>query len=380
MPTAHDILEGAFQRASGSINTSLISDSGVAGRIDTVSRNIVNKALARLLLSCALAKVVNPNVDVRKPYTEIGTPDSFSGRTYDERDVYPFISRHKLPCNPTTAFLTPALRNRNATLTPQTNLVGRPPSLYRAVLQLLDDMYVGNVSAEDVLAETVRCLLLVKEENQHRMKTMLAALKTAEGAVPLSSEAIVTLIEQHLQTKGASRLPVLIVTAAYQVAGAMIGERTLPLHHHLAADRQTRSIGDIQVILVDDERVVTGYEMKLKRVTTGDIDEALKKIADKGIDNYIFITTEVIDVEVKEYAASIYDTTGGIEVVVLDCISFIRHFLHLFHRLRSKYVDAYQALVIAEPDSGVSQPAKEAWLALRQAAESGAGDATLPLI
>jgi len=65
-----------------------------------------------------------------------------------------------------------------------------------------------------------------------------------------------------------------------------------------------------------------------------------------------------------------YDHSGGIEIVVLDCISFVRHFLHLFHRWRSQFLEAYQQLVLAEPDSAVSQPLKEAFLALRQAAES----------
>ena len=143
-----------------------------------------------------------------------------------------------------------------------------------------------------------------------------------------------------------------------------------PLYEHNAADKQTGAIGDIEVMLVTSEEVVTGYEMKMKEVTHGDIDIALTKIVEKKIHNYIFITTEAIDNKVKEYAASLYEKTGGIEIVVLDCIGFLRHFLHLFHRLRSEYIEAYQELLLDEPDSAVSQPVKEAWLALRQASES----------
>jgi hypothetical protein len=51
-------------------------------------------------------------------------------------------------------------------------------------------------------------------------------------------------------------------------------------------------------------------------------------------------------------------------------IAFLRHFLHLFHRLRKDFLDQYQTLVLHEPDSAVSQGLKEAFLALRQAAES----------
>ena len=61
---------------------------------------------------------------------------------------------------------------------------------------------------------------------------------------------------------------------------------------------------------------------------------------------------------------------GDVEFVVLDCLNFLRHFLHLFHRLRQKYLDAYQELLLAEPESAVSQSLKEAFLALRQNAES----------
>lgn len=67
---------------------------------------------------------------------------------------------------------------------------------------------------------------------------------------------------------------------------------------------------------------------------------------------------------------AVYARTGGIEFVVLDCIGFLRHFLHLFHRLRMQFLEAYQELVLAEDESAVRQPLKEAFLALRIAAES----------
>jgi hypothetical protein len=59
---------------------------------------------------------------------------------------------------------------------------------------------------------------------------------------------------------------------------------------------------------------------------------------------------------------------------VLDCISFLRHFLHLFHRLRMDFLETYQQLVLDEPASAVNQSLKEAFLALRQAAESDKED------
>lgn len=325
------------------------------------------------MLACSLAKAYNPQVDIRKPYTAIGDADSYSGRTYDESYIEPFVIQHNLPCNPTTAFLTPALRNRNIILTPDVNLVGNSPMLYQAVLQLLTDVYEAKVSAEDLLAETLRWLIKIRDERQLRMESLLAGLRTSEDALPLSSEAIVGLIDQHLKCKGSSRLPVLIVAAAYQAASEYSGEKALPLESHNAADEQTGSSGDIQIVLENDDHVVTVYEMKAREVRQGDIDHAVTKLEEdikQRIDNYIFITTEEISQRVKDYAFSMYERTGGIEFVVLDCLNFLRHFLHLFHRLRLKYLDAYQELLLTEPESAVSQSLKEAFLALRQNAES----------
>ncbi len=363
------ILDNVLYRVEGSTAVSVLADPEIIARVEIVARNLQNRAAVRLVLSCALAKVHRPNIDIRKPYTEIEGSDSFSGRTYDEQHVAPFITDNHLPCNSTTAFLTPALRNRNATLTPDLNMVGRPPIVYQAALQLLTDVQSGAITAENLLAETIRLLIVVREEKNQRMNTLLAGIQTVAGAMPLSAEAIVTLVTQHLHLPHTSRLPVLVVAAAYEVGGVQFGERIRPLENHNAADKQTGTIGDIEVTLIGDDQIITGYEMKMKRVTRGDIDIALQKMIKRNIQNYIFITTDIIDPEIKEYAASLYEKTGGIEIVVLDCIGFLRHFLHLFHRRRSAFVEAYQQLVLDQPESAVGQPLKEAWLALRQAAE-----------
>lgn len=111
--------------------------------------------------------------------------------------------------------------------------------------------------------------------------------------------------------------------------------------------------------------------MKDKKVTIIDIEKALRKISELKyqIDNYIFITIEIIEIEVNEYARSIYDRSS-VEVAILDCIGFVRHYLHFFHRYRAQFLDIYQSLVLAEPDSSVRQPLKEAFLVLRKAAET----------
>lgn len=369
-----DILRSAYERVSSDITRPIITISDIAERIETVSRSVTNRACVRVLLACSLAKSSHPEIDIRKPYTEIGDSDAYAGRSYDERYIQPFIIEHQLPCNLTTAFLTPAFRNRNATLTPDLNMVGRPPQIYKATLQVLTDVYGGRISAEDLLAETIRRLLIIRDEQVSIRNSLLADLRSAAGILPLSSEDIVTIIEQHLKSPNSSRLPVLVVAAAYEAAKEFLGERILPLEGHLAADKQTQSLGDVHITLIDDDEIVTVYEMKAKRVTQNDLDIALLKITqskqERKIDNFIIITTDEIEEQVKSYAASLYTQTGGIEFVVLDCLSFIRHFLHLFHRIRINFLDAYQRFLLEEPDSAVRQTLKDLFLMLRLTAET----------
>lgn len=370
--TPNQILERLYAKVELAQNTPQVKNAAILERIEYVARCLSNRAGVRLLMACMLAKIDRPHVDPREPYTEIEGDSSFSGRTYDERYITQFINSKKLPCNSSTAFVTPALRNIDAPLTTDVNIIGRPPQVYRDTLQTLDDVANGRVRAEDVLADTIRLLCMVRDERNRRMESLLAGIEAGRDSLPLSSEAIVTLIEQHLACRNASRLPVLVVAAAYKAVESKTGEIVRALLSHNAADEQTGALGDVEVCLENEDRVVTSYEMKLKRVTNDDIDRAIAKIVSHTprIDNYVFITTESIDPELKEYAQSRYEKLGGVEIVVLDCIGFLRHFLHFFHRARIEFLGAYQALVLAEPDSAVSQPLKEAFLTLRQTAES----------
>ena len=320
MSDPSETLNRALMRASANLSKPLVKDKKVLKRTEYVCRCLRNRAGVRLVMACLLAKIHRPSVDPRKPYTEIGDPDAFSGRHYDEAYITHFINENRLPCNPTTAFLTPALRNIDQTLTTNVEIVGRPRQLYVDSLQLLEDVYAGRVSARDLLAEVIRVLLIIRDEKDQRMATLLAGLRHSVDAMPLSSEAIVTLIEQHLNCKNSSRLPVLAVAAAYQAAGEKLGERLLPLKGHNAADEQTGAIGDVEICLVNDDHVVTAYEMKMKRVAIDDIDRALQKIVTvtTRIHNYVFITTDVIDDAVAEIIDTILNKQGKVVFVEND--------------------------------------------------------------
>ena len=327
-----------------------------------------------MLLACALAKIDRPDIDIRKPYTEIGDSDTYSGRYYDEQFVTAFIDAYRLPANNTTAWLTSAWRSNKSVLTRDIDLVGMPRQMYRNTISLLNDVHEGKITACQLLAETIRQLIEIRNRRETQLKDLFNELRRIGQAetIPLSGEDVITIIEQHLKSSNASRLPVLVVAAAYIAAQTHLEEIIRPLESHTAADSQTGSLGDLEIALLNDDGVVTSYEMKDKPVTINDISHAFDKIRESGkpVKNYIFVTTETTEREVHEYAKSMYEQTGGIEIVILDCLAFLRHFIHLFHRLRIQYLDAYQELVLAEPDSAVRQPLKRIFLDLRINAQS----------
>jgi len=344
----------------------------VLKKIEYVCECVSNRAGVRLLMACLLAKVHKPNINPTKPYTEIGSDDCFSGRTYDEKYISRFVADKDLPCNPTTAFLTPALRNIDNPLSIDLEIIGRPRQVYTDTISLLHFVQDEKIDASELLVNVIHRLILIRNNKKESLSKKLEELKNHSAEIILSSEETITLIEQHLSCKYSSRLPVLIVAAAYNAAKNKIGEQIRPLFSHNAADEQTGSMGDIEVCMINDENVRTVYEMKMKKVLREDIDRAIQKIANGGesIDNYIFITTDEIDENIFEYSKNMYEKLGQREIAILDCIGFLRHFLHFFHRQRRCFIDEYQELVIHEPESVVKHELKEVFLHLRQVAET----------
>jgi len=103
---ADRLMRVQIENAPAHLEQPIVEDLEIQKRVEYVCRNLQNRAGVRLLLACLLAKI---HYDIRKPHTEIGTQDCYSGRTYDEIYISRFIRDYDLPCNPTTAFLTPAL-------------------------------------------------------------------------------------------------------------------------------------------------------------------------------------------------------------------------------------------------------------------------------
>jgi len=90
-----DVLKNIQKHAEKSLTVSLLDDTVTSENIDYVCRCTSNRSGVRLIMACLLAKLDKPHVDPRKPYTEIGSDDSFSGRSYDEHYLTAFINAYQ---------------------------------------------------------------------------------------------------------------------------------------------------------------------------------------------------------------------------------------------------------------------------------------------
>ena len=170
---ANAIVEQAYQRATNNLTVSIIATSLIAEQIERVVRNLKLRAGVRLLLAAAVAKIHTPSVDIRHPYTDIEGTDSYSGRSFDERIISPFIAKYSLPCNPTTAFLTPAFRNLNRPLVKNVVIASRGDEPYSEVLELLDAVQRGDLNAQDLPTELIRNLIVMRNERQFAIDALL---------------------------------------------------------------------------------------------------------------------------------------------------------------------------------------------------------------
>lgn len=371
MPTPDDILSEAFEAATANLEISHVDNAEQRSQIEFICRNLQNRAGVRFLMACLLAKLHKPSLDIRMPYTEIGGDDCYSGRHYDETYIASFVEEHDLPCNATTAFLTPAFRNHEVMLSKNATLMGRPRKLYEYVLSFLDDVARKKISPQNLLREIVRLLVIRRNEQKLRMETLLANLQQSDPS-QLTVDAIANIIQQHLNQRHSSRLPVLAFHAIYRTIQTQLNERAIPLQPHNAADSQTKALGDIEIAVQESDEVTTVYEMKTKDITRADVSQAFRKLVQSQSDirQYLFITTKPVSDSAAEEIYKVNEQQYGVEFAALDCVSFVRYFLHLFYQQRLVFLDAYQDLVLSEPESGVRHPLKEVLLTLRQAAET----------
>lgn len=334
MADARSVLNEALARATKARRISLVSDIPLHTDIEYVVGHRIQSP-TKALMACTLHAVMDPAVDIRKPYTALGA-GSYSGRA-TEIPLDDFVAQNRLPTSARSGFLAPAFRdNRALTLDLAIAARSEEKRCYDAFLRILDRIARMEAQPATVLAEVVRLLVLRRDVQKAALDTIAASRPVSAGSV----EGIVRLLREHFgqATAGAARLPVLAVAAAYETASTL---KVRPLGRHNSSDRASTSAGDIEM---EYEGVLAlAVESKAKAVTNADVDLALEKAVKAGIDAYIITTTVPVNAGVWKYARGACEEMGNrVDLRYVEAVSLIESLLAAAPHRKAAFLAAYE--------------------------------------
>jgi SacI restriction endonuclease len=318
----------------------------VPGELEAASDRLLSsttQAYREALVGCALARLLDSEIDIRLPYVNQGE-NAYNGRTLDEQVVNPFLHEHEIPS--TKGPFLSAFR-RNVRFTPETRVGLRDKEGFDTMLIFLDHLRIADA---DKARAYLRFLLY------GFVKLRDAATVTLLHVQRLSVEQYEVLIGNLLQIPSGGRLPVLLAVAMFQTLKQCFSLNwTIEWQGINVADRASDVGGDITV--------KSGGEIVLAvEVTERPIDRARvlstfsTKVLRHGISDYLFFFASALPTQdaralarqyigqghdisflpVKDWLVSTLGTVGP------RCRSeFIVHFLAL---LRSLDVPAYLKL------------------------------------
>lgn len=239
----------------------------------------VTQAYREALVGCAVARIINQDIDIRLPATESGD-DAFSGRSLADNAVTPFMRDRAIPIS-ASPYLS-SLRGGAKFIQGGAPRIQRDQEGFDALVSVVDYLRGLDASAaKGFLRYLLRRFVQLRETGNIALKKI---------AKP-NLEQLGSLITGLLTVKSGGRIPALLATAMFQ---------TISECHALGwevefqginvADKASGAVGDITIS--KGGAVILGVE-----VTERPIDQARvtltfnQKVSPSGLADYLFITT-----------------------------------------------------------------------------------------
>ena len=304
------MLNNAFLSAEQHIVSGTVPpiDPGISTVGEEVFRSNT-QAYREVLLGCAVAKMLAPTVDVRKPYANQGD-DAFNGRTLDEQVINRFLKEARIPSSGGPYL---SVFRRSVQFTPSTREGLRDKTGYDALLALL-------AHVEDADERTLRDLLNYLLHRFGRLREEASVPLAQPGRISL--EQYDSLLTGLLANPSGGRFPLLFAVAAFTTLNDVFHLGWTIDHQGInVADAAAGAGGDItirsgaQIVLaaevtermVDRSRIVTTFQ---------------SKILPNGIEDYLFfIRPDAVRVEASQQAQRYF--AQGHEVNFLDIEQWI---------------------------------------------------------
>lgn len=299
---------------------------------------------------------MHPEQDIRNHQDSI--EGGYSGRTFDNKNITPFLKQCKFPAMAESGWLTRSLEQK---IPYDKNYTGaiKPDSLKASFLTLLDNIQNG-ANLKLYLSYVFQGLII--KRNKH----------TIDLAKPtnLSINSILSVLNKHFyatyKAEGASRLPVLAIYAVYEClineAKRFVNKELLSIESHTSADKRSGRIGDVEII-DDKKRSFEAVEVKHDIILSRQhVLDAYAKFQTTPVSRYYILSTgEPPDKEewnnIEEEIQRIRNV-HGCQVIVNGIMHSLKYYLRLLENT-FEFIDNYVNLL--EIDTALKFEHKEKW-------------------
>lgn len=314
-----------------------------------------NKAVVAVTLTSLLKKAVCPGQDVRRHQAKMG--GGYSGRTLDHQVTTPFLKDNGFPAMAESGWLTRSFE-QDAEYT-----MDYPGAIRKGKKEFLSILDAVEEGGEDP-TPMITCMLQKLVANRMHQDVQLAM----PGNLTLAN--VVRILEEHFAADysakyGGSRLPALAIHAIYQQLVQEVkryrGCRLKPLKPHTAADRRTRSLGDVEVV-GRDGRVCEAVEVKHNlQITPRMVSDAFDKFKSKrGLERYYILSTSERYDEVEAVTREILKASRkhGCQIIANGVVESVKYYLRMLESVEG-FVKNYVELL--ETDEAVVYEHREMW-------------------
>jgi hypothetical protein len=250
------------------------------------------QAYREALVGCAIARILNQDIDIRFPATADGE-HTFSGRSLADNVVTPFLRERAIPIS-ASPYLS-ALRGGAKFMKGGEPRIQRDQQSFDALVSLVD--YLRGLPAQEAklyLRHLLRQFIELRESGSIALKRI---------AKP-NLEQLARLIEGLLKVKSGGRIPAILATALFQTINECHAlEWEIDFQGINVADKSSGAVGDITIR--KGAAIILGVE-----VTERPIDQARvtltfnQKVSPSGLADYLFVTTAKPEKEALDAARS----------------------------------------------------------------------------
>ncbi len=277
---AEALLEASFRAADEEFGNS--SNADIPAHVlsaTTILFKSNTQAYREALVGCAIARILDPQIDIRLPATEHGE-NAFSGRSLAERVITPFMQGKSIPVS--VAPYLSSIRGGARFVEGGEPRIQRDKPSFAALVNVVDYLRNhGDLECRRYLRYILRCFIELRETGNISLKRI-----AQPSLVQLDS-----LIRGLLDVKSGGRISSFLATAMFQ---------TLSDCHNLGwkvefqginvADKASGAVGDITI--QKNGELILGVEVTERPISQARVTLTFdQKVAPAELADYLFVTT-----------------------------------------------------------------------------------------